>query len=233
MSAFFFNTQNLPKRIHKFVGIFLILSFITPHIYAQTPIEELPLCSRELRVAEVLPKDSPRLKHDGNLSQLHGYLSCVWWKNDQSLDSLMREVPFYNAECVQTYQCIPWKKKSPESFQSDLWDINIWAPGAFIGTEVQYLDIEKTCALNAMDLIMSRRENVIIGKNGAHYPSPLSNICEHKKADPTLILCPRFIGKARTAPNPCDPKNEYYYEALYEEMAAGSFEVKGMRPALP
>ena len=187
----------------------LILSFVLPVAYANPadPFSEhrwrlydYPTCSRSKLAKDVLPADSPRRAFDGNLSQFHAYLSCVWWSGGPDVPSSKDWYSFYHSQCADTYGCVPYNREKDED---DLLNA---------GRE------DRSCGLNVMDLIIARRNHV--GNNGQS--APLADICQAKIKDPIEIICTDTRDRHRKIatnrgesyqppPNPCAPGSENFY----------------------
>ena len=209
-------------------------------------LEYYPHCSRSVRATDVLPANSPRRAYDGNLSQLHAYLSCVWWADGtdvgskvENSDSNRHLFNYYNSKCADTYQCVAIasvditkpndsslyfseaeRKAYNTHYYSDL------LRGGFDNNDIPAIenykneDKEKACGLEITDLIIRRRQ---LG---------MANICSAKIKDPIAILCAgyrdwgeedlresRRRGRKTTyapAPNPCLPASEKYYRNLVQ-----------------
>ena len=203
----------------------LILSFSLPVVYADSydvfnkhdgRLNGYPVCSRTTLAKDVLPADSPRREFDGNLSQFHAYLSCVWWSGGSDVPTVGRwgpaEYPFYNSQCADIYSCVHRNGSTEKSA--------VLSAGRG----------DRSCGLNVMDLIIARRNNV--DDNGQR--APLANICQAKIQNPIEIICPEAIKDAREyeedeayvfnreirgekvepyqqPPNPCVPGSENFY----------------------
>ena len=175
-----------------------------------------PHCSRSVRAIDVLPANSPRRAHDGNLSQLHAYLSCVWWSDGpdfaahtdhRSLVFLDNSFPYYNSKCADAYQCVAIALTKEYDYFSDL------VSGGYDNNDIPVIPypVEYQCGLNIMDLIIRRRE---LG---------MTDICSAKLRDPIEILCRDYRYRNQKLsleirkklwdpyPNPCLPAGEKYY----------------------
>ena len=200
----------------------LILSFVLPVAYAHASdyydqfvsrsYGGYPSCSRSKLAKDVLPADSPRRAFDGNLSQFHAYLSCVWWSGgpDAPSDDDYDGYSFYNSQCSYVYGCVPWhlEKDDDDVLKADRGD--------------------RSCGLNVMDLIITRRNHV--GNNGQS--APLADICQAKIKNPIEIVCPGAIDDEREweekrgrsyqqPPNPCAPGSENFYMPYLIKAKAG------------
>ena len=154
--------------------------------------------------AKSFPETDPdRHAHDGELSQLHAYLSCVWWADGPDDDL---KTSYYNSTCAVAYQCMASQRtrKDDEPEDSQLLKGD--------------LSSEDLCGVNITDLIMKRRDHSVNGES-----APLTDICDHKKdVDPIDLICPnvraesrmKARGSYRSSPNPCTPEGEGYYSAL-------------------
>ena len=199
----------------------LIFGFYPSVIYANPALSNYdhdaklagyPLCSRTMLAKDILPADSPRREFDGNLSQFHAYLSCVWWSGGPDMSSNRDRFAFYNSQCADMYSCVPYNRGKDA-------DVLLSAGRG-----------DRSCGLNVMDLIIARRNNV----DGNGQSAPLANICQAKIQDPIEIVCPEAIKDAREyeedearvfnrrirgekvgpyqqPPNPCVPGSENFY----------------------
>ena len=204
----------------------LILSFSWSVVYANPsdPFDEhdarlwtYPRCSRAKLAKDVLPADSPRRAYDGNLSQFHAYLSCVWWSGGPDVSTVGNwgpaEYPFYNSQCADMYSCVPYHPSKDDDFilPADRGD--------------------RSCGLNVMDLILARRNHV----DGNGKSAPLADICQAKIQDPIEIVCPdarkdeQETAKRRgtayhpAPPNPCVSGSENFYMPYLIKSKAKSF----------
>ena len=200
----------------------LILSFSWPTIYANpsdsfgehyTRLYGYPVCSRAKLAKDVLPADSPRRAHDGNLSQFHAYLSCVWWSGGPDVPSHKYLYSFYNSQCADIYRCVHYNRSTKKKA--------VLSAGRG----------DRSCGLNVMDLILARRNHV--DDNGQS--APLADICQAKIQDPIEVICTntrdRHREKAKdygelpyqAPPNPCIPGSENFYMPYLIKSKAKSF----------
>ena len=179
--------------------------------------ETYPHCSRSVRAIDVLPANSPRRAHDGNLSQLHAYLSCVWWADGPDVGSevLNDFFPYYNSKCADAYQCVAIAEV--EALPAPYFTTHSYSDllsGGFDNQDIPRIsNNEEECGLDIMDVIIRRRE---LG---------MTDICSAKIKNPIEILCAGYKnGRQRKAkqrrqtytpaPNPCLPASERYYRNI-------------------
>ena len=203
------------------------------------PIERVltyPHCSRSVRATDILPANSPRRAHDGNLSQLHAYLSCVWWADASEtvghnggdhryfgLNSVTK-FGYYNSKCADAYQCVAiaapykeptewkWYPSMSEKREENTKHNSDLLSGGFDNNDLPSIGWrDERCGYDAMDLIIHRRK---LG---------MTDICSVKIKDPIDILCPKHFRNPKfwaanpsftPPPNPCLPSSEKHYGYL-------------------
>ena len=177
-----------------------------------------PSCSRT-KTAEDLIGHYSRKQMDGNLSQYHAYLSCVWYYGVDALPkdyANMMKYRYYNSECADIYQCVPVEKP-------DKGHILFFKGGGLLDERQ-----DMVCGLNLTDLLIHRRNQ---GKEVDYYGKRnlVDELCSgfYTTGNPIRMVCPGITRALALQydtynlnfsepPNPCDAEGlEFYKRYLY------------------
>ena len=180
--------------------------------YHEQKQQQYPLCRRDKR-----PEDLGIFSflHDGNLSQHHAYLSCVWFSRGSNTPYIdFERYSFYNSMCADMYKCVAVK-----FYHNGVASDSLVNPTTHLFVEQGDIN----CGVNIMELILIRRKaraNTgtfeylmdFCALSRAAGTNPIETMCAGVTARMReMVDRPGYKASFTPAPNPCLKENEAFY----------------------